>query len=91
MDVEAPAPVYRPVLTNEGLDPAHGVTAVDEFGEERDVFVPGELPLTIRVDGMEVVTLMTLGTEPEALTLGYIRNQKLIEAPARAFPTGKRK
>jgi len=28
---------------------------------------------------MEVVTLMTLGTEPEALTLGYIRNQKLIE------------
>jgi len=28
---------------------------------------------------MEVVTLMTLGTQPEALTLGYIRNQKLIE------------
>jgi len=28
---------------------------------------------------MEVVTLMTLGTEPEALTLGYIRNQKLID------------
>ncbi len=79
IDVEAPAPVYRPVLTNEGLDPAHGVTAVDEFGDQRDVFVPGEIPLTIRVDGMEVVTLMTLGTEPEALTLGYIRNQKLIE------------
>lgn len=79
IDVEAPAPVYRPALTNEGLDPAHGVAAVDEFGEQRDVFVPGELPLTIRVDGMEVVTLMTLGTEPEALTLGYIRNQKLIE------------
>ena len=53
--------------------------AVNEFGETVDVHVPGELPLTIRVDGMEVVTLMTLGTEPEALTLGYIRNQKLIE------------
>ena len=73
------APVYRPTMTSEGLDPAHGVPAVNEFGEKVDVFVPGELPLTIRVDGMEVVTLMTLGTEPEALTLGYIRNQKLIE------------
>jgi len=69
----------RPILTNEGLDPAHGVPAVNEFGEKLDVFVPGELPLTIRVDGMEVVTLMTLGTQPEVLTLGYIRNQKLIE------------
>jgi len=70
---------YRPELSTEGLDPAHGVLAVDEHGETRDVFVPGELPLTLRVDGMEVVTLMTLGTEPEALTLGYIRNQKLID------------
>jgi len=77
MNVEAP--LYRPVMTNEGLDPAHGVPAVNEFGEKLDVFVPGEIPLTIVVDGMEVVTLMTLGTEPEALTLGYIRNQKLIE------------
>lgn len=66
-------------LSNEGLDPAYAVAATDEFGERRDVSIPGELPLTIKVDGMEVVTLMTLGTQPEALTLGYIRNQKLIE------------
>lgn len=70
---------YRPTMTSAGLDPAHGVTAVNEFGESVDAHVPGELPLTILVDGMEVVTLMTLGTCPEALTLGYIRNQKLIE------------
>lgn len=70
---------YQPALTDEGLMPAHGVQAVNEFGEAVDVHIPGELPLTIRVDGMEVVTLMTLGTQPEALTLGYIRNQKLIE------------
>lgn len=73
------APAYRPQMSNEGLDPAHGVSAVNEYGEHKDVYVPGEIPLTIRVDGMEVVTLMTLGTQPEALTLGYIRNQKLIE------------
>ncbi|MFK8075768.1 MAG: formate dehydrogenase accessory sulfurtransferase FdhD [Granulosicoccus sp.] len=70
---------YKPVLSNEGLMPAHGVVAVNEFGDSVDAHIPGELPLTIRVDGMEVVTLMTLGTQPEALTLGYIRNQKLIE------------
>jgi len=69
----------RPILTNEGLDPAYAVSARDEFGEQRDVQIPGEIPLTLKVDGMEVVTLMTLGTEPECLALGYIRNQKLIE------------
>ncbi len=69
----------KPTMTDAGLDPAHEVEATDEFGEKRQVQIPGELPLTIKVDGMEVVTLMTLGTQPEALTLGYIRNQKLIE------------
>lgn len=69
----------RPILSNEGLSPAHGVNAVNEFGDAVDVHIPGEIPLTLRVDGMEVVTLMTLGTKPEALALGYIHNQKLIE------------
>lgn len=71
--------LYQPELSDEGLSPAHGVRAQNEFGEFTDVHIPGEMPLTLRVDGMEVVTLMTLGTEPEALALGYIRNQKLIE------------
>lgn len=66
-------------MTRAGLDPSHATPAVNEFGETVEVHVPGEVPLTIRVDGMEVVTLMTLGTEPEELTLGYIRNQKLID------------
>jgi len=69
----------RPILSNEGLSPAHGVSAVNEFGDAVDVHIPGEIPLTLRVDGMEVVTLMTLGTQPERLALGYIHNQKLIE------------
>lgn len=68
-----------PELTDEGLPPAHETNAVNEFGESVNVHIPGEIPLTLRVDGMEVVTLMTLGTKPEALALGYIRNQKLIE------------
>lgn len=55
------------------------VRAVDEFGDAREVSVAGEFPLTIKVDEREVVTLMTLGTHPEELALGYLRNQRLIE------------
>jgi len=76
---QAITPDYQPEMTSAGLHPAHDVSAVNEFGEQQAVQIPGEIPLTVKVDDMEVVTLMTLGTEPEALTLGYIRNQKLIE------------
>lgn len=69
----------RPRLSSAGLQPTHPVEAVDEFGERRAGQIAGEFPLTIKVDGREVVTLMTLGTNPELLTLGYLRNQRLIE------------
>ncbi|MDX1513745.1 MAG: formate dehydrogenase accessory sulfurtransferase FdhD [Gammaproteobacteria bacterium] len=70
---------YRPRMTQAGLAPTHDVVAVDEYGETRDMQIAGEFPLTIKVDDREVVTLMTLGTYPEALCLGYLRNQRLIE------------
>jgi FdhD protein len=69
----------KPRLSNSGLAPTHAVVAVDQFGEQRDVRVSGESPLTLKVDEREVVTLMTLGTHPELLALGYLRNQRLIE------------
>ncbi len=72
-------PLYRPELTHAGLAPTQEVSAVDEYGESRQLSVAGEFPLTIKVDGKELVTLMTLGTHPEELTLGYLRNQRLIE------------
>ena len=71
--------MYRPVMSDEGLDPTHPVSARDEFGSSRDLNIAGEFPLTIKVDNSEVVTLMTLGTYPEKLTLGYLRNQRLLE------------
>ena len=66
-------------MSDEGLNPTHPVSAYDEFGQKRDLNIAGEFPLTIRVDDQEIVTLMTLGTHPEKLTLGYLRNQRLIE------------
>jgi len=54
---------------------------MDEAGRIKTTHIPGERPLTIYLDKREVVTLMTLGSAPEALVLGYLRNQRLVEAP----------
>ncbi len=42
-----------------------------------------ERALTLVVDGDELVTLMTLGTHPELLVLGYLRNQRLLDSVGR--------
>jgi FdhD protein len=56
------------------------VEVLDESGERRMLQVPVERPLTIIIDGQELVTLMTLGARPVLLVLGYLRNQRLIHA-----------
>lgn len=66
-------------MSDAGLSPSHAVTAIDEYGEPRDGHIAGERPLTLFLNKREIVTLMTLGTHPELLTLGYLRNQKLVE------------
>lgn len=71
--------IYRPQMSQQGLAPTHGVSAINQFGEQREVHVAGESPLTLKVNDREIVTLMTLGTHPEELTLGYLRNQRLLE------------
>jgi FdhD protein len=54
------------------------VTATNEHGEQLDTEIAGEGPLTLYLDKREIVTLMTLGAAPEALAIGYLRNQRLI-------------
>jgi len=70
---------YRPEITHAGLSATHPVQAVDEFNDCRNVEVPGESPLTLYVDEREIVTLMTIGAHPEALALGYLRNQRFVD------------
>ena len=70
---------YRPVLTHAARPSTFDVAAVDENGVARDVAVAGEHPLTLYVDKRELLTLMTLGAAPEALAIGYLRNQRLVE------------
>jgi FdhD protein len=56
------------------------IEIVDEYGERRRIAIPAERPLTLFVDKRELVTLMTLGACPELLVLGYLLNQRLVEA-----------
>jgi FdhD protein len=66
-------------MTNAGLEPARLIVAIDEYGHARELEIAGESPLTLYVDKREIVTLMTLGTHPEALAIGYLRNQRLVD------------
>ena len=76
--MNAPNTPYRPLLTDAARPSTYEVQARDEHGETRAVPVAGEHPLTLYVDKQELITLMTLGAAPEALALGYLRNQRLV-------------
>ncbi|MGZ5199949.1 MAG: formate dehydrogenase accessory sulfurtransferase FdhD [Telluria sp.] len=73
-------PRYRPQLSDARASLTHQVRALDERGRESAISIPAERPLTVYVDKRELVTLMTLGAAPEALTLGYLRNQRLVRS-----------
>jgi FdhD protein len=68
---------YRPQLTDAGRPLTFEVEAVNERGERLPTPIAGEHPLTLYLDNREIVTLMTLGQAPEALAIGYLRNQRL--------------
>jgi len=70
--------VARPRLTHAARPATFEVEAFNERGEMVPTAIAGEHPLTIYVDKREVVTLMTLGHAPEALVIGYLRNQRLV-------------
>ena len=67
-----------PVLTNAARPSTFEVEAIDETGALVPTSIAGEHPLTLYLDRRELVTLMTLGAAPEALALGYLRNQRII-------------
>ena len=73
-------PPALPRLTQAQAPLTHHVEVVNERGETEQVQIPAERPLTIYVDKRELVTLMTLGAQPELLVLGYLRNQRLVES-----------
>lgn len=71
-------PSHAPRLSQSARPSTFAVEARDETGASLQVPVAGEHPLTVYVDKQEILTLMTLGAAPEALTIGYLRNQRLV-------------
>src|SRR5688572_29136265 len=70
----------RPKITRASRPLTFEVEALNERGEALPTPIAGENPLTLYVDKREVVTLMTLGQAPEALAIGYLRNQRLVRS-----------
>jgi FdhD protein len=70
----------RPTLTNAARPATSVVEALDENGAPQCVEIAGEHPLTLYLDRREVVTLLTLGHAPEALAVGFLRNQRLVDS-----------
>jgi len=68
----------RPALTNAARPATFEVEATNERGEMVPTSIAGEHPLTLYLDKRELVTLMTLGHAPEALAIGFLRNQRLV-------------
>lgn len=67
-------------LTHQARPATFEVTAINERGEAVPTPIAGEHPLTLYLDKREVVTLMTLGGAPEALAIGYLRNQRIVSS-----------
>lgn len=55
------------------------VEIIDEYGDSRRQSIAAERSLTLYLNKREIVTLMTLGADPEALVVGYLRNQGLLQ------------
>jgi FdhD protein len=55
------------------------VAGQDENGEAVEISVPTERPLTLYLNGQEVVTMMTIGDYPEYLALGFLLNQNMLK------------
>jgi len=59
------------------------VQGLDHTGAPVETAVPVERPLTLYLNGQEIVTMMTILDYPEYLALGYLLNQNMLRADDR--------
>ena len=67
-------------VTPDPTDPrlTERVTGVDQDGNRAETSVTVERPLTLFLNGREIVTMMTICDYPEYLALGYLINQNML-------------
>jgi FdhD protein len=56
------------------------VRGIDQDGAAIETGVVVERPLTLFLNGQEIVTMMTIGDYPEYLAVGYLLNQNMLRA-----------
>ncbi|KFI12254.1 formate dehydrogenase [Vibrio sp. B183] len=66
------------IRTSENPLQTMEVEVCDEYGEKIVKQIACERPLTVMLNWKEIVTLMTLGSRPESLVLGYLKNQSFL-------------
>lgn len=54
------------------------VGGIDQNGDPVDTRVVVEQPLTLYLNGQEIVTMMTVGDHPDCLAVGYLLNQSML-------------
>ncbi len=59
---------------------ARSVGGIDQDGKLVETAVVEERPLTLFLNGQEIVTMMTVGDYPEYLAVGYLLNQNMLRA-----------
>ncbi len=69
---------YLIAPTPGGAGLTRPIEGVDEHGVTTQIAVVEERPLTIFLNGQEIVTAMTIGDYPEYLALGFLKNQGML-------------
>src|SRR5882672_80719 len=54
------------------------VTGIDQAGRAIETAVVMERPLTLFLNGQEIVTMMTIADHPDYLAIGYLLNQNML-------------
>ena len=54
------------------------VAGIDQEGRPIETAVVMERPLTLFLNGREIVTMMTIGDHPDYLAVGYLLNQNML-------------
>jgi FdhD protein len=54
------------------------VAGIDQEGKAIETSVVTERPLTLFLNGREIVTMMTIGDHPDYLAVGYLLNQNML-------------
>src|SRR5262245_26121616 len=73
------------VLAPQPEDPrlTRTVTGIDHEGRPVETAVVMERPLTLFLNGREIVTMMTIGDHPDYLAVGYLLNQNMLRGDDR--------